>query len=1044
MRKRTIWKMSAIVAACGLVFAMFLTGCTLFDNDNGGEGTNNDRPIVGPSAHIERVMLENGAYAIFRFDLPAGARWADFENITAYFMVDAENMARPVRHWRLMGVYAEGDFELWGERRIAYLWTYFNAPYIMDNTGRTFANMGVSAGEWFSITYDISGASAHEQFSTDNIPSPGAIGPFFFGVGISGGAPGAGGITQYIGDVTLRHRTNPALNVVSRGSGFAEPTFASFGTPLSTREVVLGSDAHPPPNVPPGNTIAEQLEWIRNNAQNNSSFIIDVSIGENIAPQNLHFGGMTVGITLRGTGVMRTVGLSGNGSLFTVGSGVTLTLDNNITLRGVQDNNASLVRVNNGGILVMNGGSVITGNITNSSGGGVHVGMGGVFTMRGGEISHNAASGGTAWTGGGGVIVNGGMFEMERGAISNNIANNSGGVHVGLGGVFVMRDGEISNNTSNGAGGGVFTHSVFDMHGGRIFGNTSGSLGGGVNVYSDANGIGIFTMHSGEISGNTARSNTGSIQGGGVFVNGTFDMRGGEIANNTAVGHTWGQGGGVAIGCYVRGLFVMRGGKISGNTVVSNGQNWVNGGGVHVSGYNPAGGTFQMSGGVISDSNIGRHVENTVGSSSVLSVGTAGAHSATAQHGTFSPANVFTALGNLHSINTTLRVTNGELERPPVPLAFFDLATYSRFQNLRAGETEPWVIFDSQILQQGGWGEQVAFEIVRGQSGNALRVNAVLDWVGFDLMHSGFDFRAGDFIRVAGTALTDAQMLLNTYHAGWRSLGSYISVQAGNTFLFERTLTQADVNNILANTGTQPQSIRIRANATGTEFIVSEITVGRFATDDGGHLGQILNLSGQVWDSETAPVTGNRQVTSSVGGSGVITNGQLSFTVGTPSHLVSASDVFDDVLGDYFTNVSVSNAGARGAFIDNLDLAGRSGILWREFGDGVTGYLVAYIFADRNFTVTGNGRTFTETWGGFTTIISTQNFNIGLRAGWNVVYQRFAYGVSGGMETINISVGLGDPVRARWRLLEWTGFQTHSENIGPMERARFGRLRAHQ
>jgi len=661
---------------------------------------------------------------------------------------------------------------------------------------------------------------------------------------------------------------------------------------------------------PAGNTIAEQFEWMRNNAQNNSSFVIDVNIGENVAPQNLYFDGMTVGITIRGTGAMRTIGLYGNGSLFTVGSGVTLTLDNNITLRGVQNNNASLVQVSNGGTLVMNDGAAITGNVTSANGGGVGV---------------------------------------------------SGG--------------------------------------------------------------GTFVMHGGSISNNTARSNTGSIQGAGVHVNGTFDMRGGEISDNTATGYAWAAGGGVAIGCYVRGLFIMRGEIISGNTVISNDRNWANGGGINVNGYHPAGGTFQISGGVISDSNIGRHVENMDGGSSVLYIGTYGANSATAQRGTFNSAGVFTSLGDLQNTNAALRITNGEPERPSVPPAFFDLATYARFQNLQRGETDPLAIFDSPILQPGGWPSQVAFEIVGGQSGNALRVHTIENWVGFDLMHSGFDFRAGDFIKVAGTALTDAQMLLNTYHAGWRSLGSTISVQAGNTFLFERTLTQADVDNILANTGigANPQSIRIRANAPGTVFEISEITVGRFTTEDGGHLGPTLNLGGQVWGSGTVPLTGNRQVTSSVGGSGVITNGLLSFTIGTPSHLVNAWDVLDDVLGGNFTNINVSNAGARVAFIDNLETssAGHLGVLWRGFWDGVTEYLVAYIFADRNFTVTGNGRTFSEARSGSTTITTTQNFNVSLRAGWNVVYQRFVYGVSGGMETINISVGLGDPVRARWILDEY-------------------------
>jgi len=43
-----------------------------------------DPDPAGPSERKERVMLENGAYAIFRFDLPPGAVWGDFESIAAY------------------------------------------------------------------------------------------------------------------------------------------------------------------------------------------------------------------------------------------------------------------------------------------------------------------------------------------------------------------------------------------------------------------------------------------------------------------------------------------------------------------------------------------------------------------------------------------------------------------------------------------------------------------------------------------------------------------------------------------------------------------------------------------------------------------------------------------------------------------------------------------------------------------------------------------------------------------------------------------------
>jgi len=337
------------------------------------------------------------------------------------------------------------------------------------------------------------------------------------------------------------------------------------------------------PNVisPPGNTIAERLDWIRNNARNNSSFIIDVSIGENIGSQNLYFGGMTVGITLRGTGTMRTVGLSGNGSLFTVGSGVTLTLDRNITLQGRQGNNASLVQVESGGTLVMEVGSVITDNVASGFGGGVAVANGGTFTMYGGTIHGNTATG-------------------------------------------------------------------YDW----------GSQGGGVFIGPD----GTFVMHGGRISDNTASSSISWAQGGGVFINGTFTMLGGEISGNIATGHTFGQGGGVSIGCYFQALFVMRGGEISDNAAVSNGMDWANGGGVHVGGYNPAGGTFEMSDGTIFGDNIIRYVGNMGGSNSALIVGTYGANSATARHGTFSPAGVFTALGNLPSSNHTVEVRNGVLQ----------------------------------------------------------------------------------------------------------------------------------------------------------------------------------------------------------------------------------------------------------------------------------------------------------------------------------------------------------------------------------------------
>ena len=271
-----------------------------------------------------------------------------------------------------------------------------------------------------------------------------------------------------------------------------------------------------------GNSLAEKLAWLQINAKSDSRYLIAISDDEQINPHNLSYVNRS-NITIRLTGIEdeKIISLSGNGSLFTIGIGVTLMLDENITLQGHDSNNNSLIRVNGGGELVMNTGAKITGNRitgTTSSGGGVYVASSGTFTMSGGEISDN-----TAYLGGGGVYVgSNGAFTMSGGEISGNTAYEGGGVHVGSN--FTMNGGEISGNKAS-SGGGVCVGSgrIFRMDGGEISGNTA-SYGGGVSVYNG----GTFTMNGGEISGNTVSSHGG---GGGVYVysGGTFRITNGTI-----------------------------------------------------------------------------------------------------------------------------------------------------------------------------------------------------------------------------------------------------------------------------------------------------------------------------------------------------------------------------------------------------------------------------------------------------------------------------------------------------------------------------------
>jgi fibronectin type 3 domain-containing protein len=331
--------------------------------------------------------------------------------------------------------------------------------------------------------------------------------------------------------------------------------------------------------------LSETLSWITDNVASSNHYTLSLTRDETISPQLLSYSGMDVTVVLKGKGGNRTVSLSGNGSLFTIADGVTLILDDHITLKGHSSNNTALVQVNSGGNLVLKDGAKISGNTASASyhGGGVFV-NGGTFTMSGGEISGNS----TAASYGGGVYVNGGTFTMSDGAISGNTASYHGGGVFVEGGTFTMSGGEISGNSTAASygGGGVFVYSgTFTMSGGAISGNTASYDGGGVLVWSS----GTFTMSGGEISGNTA---TGG--GGGVLVwsSGTFTMSGGTISGNSASTY----GGGVC-----GGTFTMSGGAISGNTATD-------GGGVFV--Y--SNGTFtKQSGGIIYGSNATSTLKNT-------------------------------------------------------------------------------------------------------------------------------------------------------------------------------------------------------------------------------------------------------------------------------------------------------------------------------------------------------------------------------------------------------------------------------------------------
>jgi len=204
---------------------------------------------------------------------------------------------------------------------------------------------------------------------------------------------------------------------------------------------------------------------------------------------------------------------------------------------------------------------------------------------------------------------------------------------------------------------------------------------------------------------------------------------------------------------------------------------------------------------------------------------------------------------------------------------------------------------------------------------------------------------------------------------------------------------------------------------------------------------------------------GNRTVTSELGGSGAITNGMLSFSIGTPSWLMGMADgfveFFEYFFDGMFDNLSISVPTARGALLIDLETSGGEHTQWLErrlFSDTVQ-EIVVYLFVDQDVVITADGITHELAWDecwcstcdcddcdcGFSETITIEDLNLSLRRGWNALFLRGEYlEITDGVVEISAAISLGDPARLRWYLWESSGF-AYSETIEPASAAVPGR-----
>jgi hypothetical protein len=270
----------AILAALA-VFALVIA-C-----DNGSTTTNNPGPGPGPgpggdewtAASVEKVTLSNASQVVYRFDLPEGKKWSDYENVSAQYMVDdAEELthAGGGRTIRLYGNY-EMDFFQFNKTTAGTQYAYASLDGTSNNNAYILAQIGgINAGDsqlvnaleaidedwkdteefaanaWFTLTYPTDGSKSN-QTPHPHLPAAEDVGPFIFGLGLPGNSSYKA--TFYVKNVLLKGKDGTAdvlgLPLFIAKDDFDHPAFSAYGQDGANGEDDLSRVAVSPAKYPP-------------------------------------------------------------------------------------------------------------------------------------------------------------------------------------------------------------------------------------------------------------------------------------------------------------------------------------------------------------------------------------------------------------------------------------------------------------------------------------------------------------------------------------------------------------------------------------------------------------------------------------------------------------------------------------------------------------------------------------------------------------------------------------------------------------------------
>ena len=216
--------------------------------------------------------------------------------------------------------------------------------------------------------------------------------------------------------------------------------------------------------------------------------------------------------------------------------------------------------------------------------------------------------------------------------------------------------------------------------------------------------------------------------------------------------------------------------------------------------------------------------------------------------------------------------------------------------------------------------------------------------------------------------------------------------------------------------------------------VIIGLSMAACSNDSGGGggnaaLGYTLNLTGQVytehWDDDNfrlnyTEFTGSiPSFNTGIGGTGGITNGQLNFTIGTPTSFEYPTD---DQWWD--ENATVNPASAKGAMLwleanYGYFLKRNHTISGNENRGSETIVVLAYVYVDRDATISAPRWNDSGTEYGYSWSETFNAYTLNLKEGWNVINFKEAYSWTENSDTETITVSAGEPGGLRWFYNDW-------------------------